>query len=353
MQREQREHLGLAPVEQQPLAVEAGLGGAEQRHHQARASAGLVEPAADGWCARARHRGLDQPGHHPRGRQADRVGAVPGGRQVDDAELGAGHRVVHRRGPADPVVHDRGVVLGAEHHRRASPAGWPGRGRWCRRDSSSQRPPATKLTVSALRRITRPPYVHRMRVSRVGDRETRSPSSAVRRSSCLDPLDGGLQRRVPPERRGLGLVGERRLAARRSGSRPRSASQLTSGSRGGPAPRRRHRARRTPSRRARRPGASCSTRPRRHDREATRPVTTRHSAAERHAAKLRPQEPDRLVHRVLPAGVERVVLALPPAQSAVDPVRRISRWVVRAQRGGQVPSAVPWWASTGSVIRSK
>ena len=50
-------------------------------------------------------------------------------------------------------------------------------------DSSSQRPPATKLTVSALRRITRPPYVHRMRVSASVTAMTRSPSSAVRRSS--------------------------------------------------------------------------------------------------------------------------------------------------------------------------
>ena len=38
VQREEREHLGLAPVEQQPLAVEAGLGGPEQGHHQAGSS---------------------------------------------------------------------------------------------------------------------------------------------------------------------------------------------------------------------------------------------------------------------------------------------------------------------------
>ena len=49
---------------------------------------------------------------------------------------------------------------------------------------SSQRPPATKLTVSALRRITRPPYVQRMRVSASVIAMTRSPSSAVRRSSA-------------------------------------------------------------------------------------------------------------------------------------------------------------------------
>ena len=50
-------------------------------------------------------------------------------------------------------------------------------------DSSSQRPPATKLTVSALRRMTRPPYVQRIRVSASVTAMTRSPSSAVRRSS--------------------------------------------------------------------------------------------------------------------------------------------------------------------------
>ena len=50
VQREQREHLGLAAVEQQPLAVEPGLGGAEQRHHQA----GLARSSSDsarGWWA--------------------------------------------------------------------------------------------------------------------------------------------------------------------------------------------------------------------------------------------------------------------------------------------------------------
>ena len=73
----------------------------------------------------ARHRLLDQPSHHPGGGQADRVGAVPGRRQVDHAELPAGDRVVDRRGPADPVVHDRGVVLGGEDHGRTgvSPVG--------------------------------------------------------------------------------------------------------------------------------------------------------------------------------------------------------------------------------------
>ena len=48
---------------------------------------------------------------------------------------------------------------------------------------SSQRPAGTKFTVSALRRITRPPYVQRIRVSASVTAMTRSPSSAVRRSS--------------------------------------------------------------------------------------------------------------------------------------------------------------------------
>ena len=35
------------------------------------------------------------------------------------------------------------------------------------------------------------------------------------------------------------------------------------------------------------------------------------------------------------------------------PASRSSRWVVRDHRSGQVSSLVPWWISTGSVIRSK
>jgi hypothetical protein len=49
--------------------------------------------------------------------------------------------------------------------------------------ASSQRPAGTKLTDSAFRRITRPPYVQSTRVSGSVTASTRSPSSAVLRSS--------------------------------------------------------------------------------------------------------------------------------------------------------------------------
>ena len=49
------------------------------------------------------------------------------------------------------------------------------------------------------------------------------------------------------------------------------------------------------------------------------------------------------VHGVLPARVERVVLALADQRSRRPPrPRRSSRWVVRAHGGGQVSSSVPW-----------
>ncbi len=51
-------------------------------------------------------------------------------------------------------------------------------------DSSSHRAAGTKFTDSALRRMTRPPYVQRIRVCWSVMASTRSPSSAVRRSSA-------------------------------------------------------------------------------------------------------------------------------------------------------------------------
>ena len=180
----------------------------EQRHHQA-GVAGHVRQGR-GVVGRARHRGLDQPGHHPRGREPDRVGAVPGGREVDDAELGAGDGVVDRGGPADPVVHDRGVVLGAEHHRRlGQPVG------------EVEGVGADRLVVPAAAGHE----VHGLRLAphhpaavgpqdpgvRVGDRDDQVAVLGGTAQLVLDVLDGRLQRRVPPDRRDLGLVGERRL----------------------------------------------------------------------------------------------------------------------------------------------
>ena len=116
--REQGEDLGLPTVEQQPQTVEVSLGGPEQSQRQAGDVGRLVHRRETVVLVGAWHRLLDQPRHHPRGGQADRVGAVPGRRQVDDAELSSGHGVVDGRRPAHPVVHDRGVVLGGEDHRR-------------------------------------------------------------------------------------------------------------------------------------------------------------------------------------------------------------------------------------------
>ena len=120
--RQQREDLGLPPVEQQPLPVEPHLGGAEQRQREA-GIGGRRGPERCRTPVRGQ-RPLDQPRHHARRREADGVGAVPGRREVDDAQRAAGHRVEDRSRPAHPVVHDLGVVLGAEDHRRgAGPSG--------------------------------------------------------------------------------------------------------------------------------------------------------------------------------------------------------------------------------------
>ena len=205
VQREQREHLGLATVEQQPLAVEPGLGRPEQGHQPGRVRRRRRTPRA--WSAPTRHRGLDEACHHSRSGEPDRVGAVPGGRQVEHAELPSGDRVVHGRGPADPVVHDRRVVLAlntiaglSSRFARSSalvPTLW-----------SSQRPPATKLTVSALRRITRPPYVQDAGLG-VGDGDDQV--------AVLGRYGAGRPRRgVPPSGAGS-------HAARRSPTRRRAA----------------------------------------------------------------------------------------------------------------------------------
>ena len=157
-------------------------------------------PIAEGWYAELRHRRLDQPRHHPGRGQADRVGAVPGRRQVDDAELAAGVGVVHRRGPADPVVHDRRVVLGAEHHRRlGQPVGEVER-------VGADRlvvPAAAGHEVDGLGLAPHHPAAVRPQDAglRVGDGEHQVAVLGGTPQLRLDALDRDLERRVAPDRR--------------------------------------------------------------------------------------------------------------------------------------------------------
>ena len=65
--------------------------------------------------------------------------------------------------------------------------------------ASSHRPPGTKFTCSALRRMTAPPYVHRMRAAGSVTATTSSPSSAAACSwdwSCRTAADSGLARKA-------------------------------------------------------------------------------------------------------------------------------------------------------------
>ncbi len=182
----------------------------------------VTSASAEGWCAERGIADLDQPGHHPRRREADRVGAVPGGREVDDAELHPGDGVEDRRGPADPVVHDRGVVLGAEHHRGlGQPVGQVER-------VGADRlvvPAATGHEVHGLRLAAHHPAAVGPQDPGVGvghrDDEVAVLGGAAQ--LLLDVLHRRLQRRVAPDRRDLRLVGERRLlhVDRDRGLRPR------------------------------------------------------------------------------------------------------------------------------------
>ena len=211
VQRQQREDLGLAAVEQQPLAVEPGLGRAEQGQVEAGDHLRVRVAGQAGVLARLRHGGLDQAGHHPRGGQADRVGAVPGGRQVDDAELLAADRVVHGRRPADPVVHDLGVVLGAEHHRGRVVAGGQVEGVGA---DAGVVPAPTGHEVHGLGLAAHHASAVRPEDAGLGVGHGHHEVAVLRRTTqlLLDPLDGHLERRALPERPGVGLVGERRLA---------------------------------------------------------------------------------------------------------------------------------------------
>ena len=159
---------------------------------------------------RARHRGLDQPRQHPGGGQADGVGAVPGGGEVDDAELPAGDRVVHRRGPADPVVHDRRVVLGAEdHRRRRQPVGQVER---VGADALVV-PAAAGHEVDGLGLATHHPAAVGPQDAGlgVGDRHDQVAVLGGTPQLGLDAHHRGLQRGALPDLGRLGLVGQRRV----------------------------------------------------------------------------------------------------------------------------------------------
>ena len=207
--REQGEDLGLPPVEQQPLAVEPGLGRAQQVQGQPRPVVGDI-PRGAGVAARVGHRGLDQPGHDPSGRQPDRVGAVPGRRQVDHAELLTRRRVVHRRGPAHPVVHDRRVVLGAEHHRRRTDTVGQVE---CVGADTRVVPAATGHEVDGLGLAAHDAPAVRPQDAGLGVGHRDHEVAVLGRAPevGLDAGDGGLQRGAVPEGGGLGLVGQWRL----------------------------------------------------------------------------------------------------------------------------------------------
>ena len=182
--REQREDLGLPAVEQQPCPSRCASAVPSSRSVRPATSGDASTDGEPGVLARARHRLLDQPRHHPGGRQADRVGAVPGRRQVDHAELASGDRVVHGRRPAHPVVHDRGVVLGREDHRRPGQSGWPGRGRWCRR---SGRPTGRRPRSSPTRPCGASPARRTSTGCGCRHRSRRAPGRRPRRCGAARP----------------------------------------------------------------------------------------------------------------------------------------------------------------------
>ena len=206
--RQQREDLGLPPVEQQPLPVEPHLGRAEQRQREA--GVGGRRGAERCRTTVRWQRALDQPRHHARRREADGVGAVPGRRQVDDAERAAGHRVEDRRGPAHPVVHDLGVVLGAEDHRRG--AGPAGDGERVGADARLVPAPAGhevhRLGLAAHHPAAVGPEDAGLLV---GDRDDEVAVLGRTAQLVLHPGHRGLQGRVVPELGGVALVGERRV----------------------------------------------------------------------------------------------------------------------------------------------
>ena len=156
------------------------------------------------------HGGLDQPGHDAGGRHPDRVGALPGGGEVDDTDLLTAHRIVHRRRPAHPVVHDRRVVLRAEHHRGPVVAG----GEVERVGADAGVVPASSghevdgLCLAAHHASAVRPEDAGLRVGHGHDEV-----AVLRRTPQLGlhPLDGDLEWRAVPERRGVRLVGHRGL----------------------------------------------------------------------------------------------------------------------------------------------
>ena len=174
------------------------------------ATSGDGGDAQPGVLVGPRHRLLDQPRHHPRRGEADGVGAVPGRRQVDHAELLTGHRVVDRRGPADPVVHDRGVVLGREHHGR--PAQPVGQVEGVGADALVV-PPRARHEVHRLRLAAHDPTAVGPQHPGVAVRDRQHEVAVLGRAPevVLDPGDRDLQRRPLPVGAGLLLVGQRRV----------------------------------------------------------------------------------------------------------------------------------------------
>ena len=210
VEREQGQDLGLPAVEEEASAVEVGLGGSEQGHVEPHREPGAPVSRQAGVLLRGGHRGLDQPGHHPRGGHPDRVGPLPGGGEVDDADLLAGHGVVHGRRPAHPVVHDGRVVLGAEHHRRAVVAG--GQVERVGADAGVV-PLPTGDEVDGLGLAAHHAAAVRPQDAGLGVGHGDDEVAVLRRTPQLGlhALDGDLERRAVPERRGVGLVGHRGL----------------------------------------------------------------------------------------------------------------------------------------------
>ena len=138
------------------------------------------------------------------------MGAVPGRGEVDDPDLPAGGRVEDGRGPAHPVVHDGGVVLGTEDHRRSALPHGDGQGVGA---DAGLVPATAGHEVHRLRLAPHHPAAVGPQDPGVGvghrDDEVavlcRTPQLALDRGHCP------LQRRVPPRLGGVALVGQRRL----------------------------------------------------------------------------------------------------------------------------------------------
>ncbi len=182
--------------------------GSGSRPPSRRASAAAEESQAQSCGPGARQRVLHQAGQQPGRGQPDRVGPVPGGREVDDAEDPSGPRFADRCRPADPAVHDRGVVLGAEDRRRGGAA--------C---GQRQRvgahaplvPPPAGHEVDALGAATHhpAPVGPQDPGAGVGDGQHEVAVLGGTAQVALDPAHRDAERGAAPQVTGLLLVGER------------------------------------------------------------------------------------------------------------------------------------------------